>query len=56
VDLDPCTRTLVLGHLSEHNNHPEIVRLVASQALGRRGLQTKLVVAGRAQPTEVFEF
>lgn len=56
TDLDAATATLVLGHLSEHNNHPEIVRLVASQALGRRGLQTKLVVAGRAQPTEVFQF
>ncbi len=55
-DLDASTGTLVLGHLSEHNNHPEIVRLVAAQALERRGLATALVIAGRQQPTQVFEF
>ena len=56
ADLDSSTATLVLGHLSEHNNHPEIVRLTASQALARRGLATKLVIAGREKPTEVFVF
>jgi len=56
TDLDRATATLILGHLSEHNNHPEIVRLVASQALERRGLATRLVIAGRASPTEVFQF
>ncbi|MGE5644273.1 MAG: MBL fold metallo-hydrolase [Acidobacteriota bacterium] len=55
-ELDGATATLVLGHLSEHNNHPAIARLAASQALARRGLETKLVVAGRAAPTEVFQF
>jgi phosphoribosyl 1,2-cyclic phosphodiesterase len=53
-DLDPSMRTLVLGHLSEHNNHPEIVRLAASQALASRGLEPRLVIAGRHEPTEVF--
>ena len=28
-DLDTSTSTLILGHLSAHNNHPEIVRLMA---------------------------
>jgi phosphoribosyl 1,2-cyclic phosphodiesterase len=56
ADLDSSTAVLVLGHLSEHNNHPEIVRLAATQALGRRGLATRLVVAGREQPTEIFNF
>ena len=51
-----ATATLVLGHLSEHNNHPEIVRLMADQALRRRGLETRLAIAGRAEPTEVFTF
>ena len=32
-DLDSATATLILGHLSEQNNHPEIVRIVAQQAL-----------------------
>src|SRR5207302_3202834 len=43
--LDTRTTTLILGHLSEHNNHPELVRLMGSQALEGRGLFTRLVVA-----------
>ena len=35
ADLDSATATLVLGHLSEHNNHPEIARLVACTGAGR---------------------
>lgn len=54
-DLDPATRTLILGHLSEHNNHPDLVRLVARQALDSRGLPTRLVVAEHRRQTEVFE-
>ncbi len=50
------TGTLVLGHLSEHNNHPEIVRLVASQALRRRATATKLVVAEPGVQSESFEY
>jgi phosphoribosyl 1,2-cyclic phosphodiesterase len=55
-DLDTSTSTLILGHLSENNNHPEIVRLVASQALEGRALFTKLVVAEPGQCSEVFEY
>lgn len=55
-DLDAATATLVLGHLSEHNNHPELVRLTASQALLARKLATRLVIAEPRQPTEVFAF
>ncbi len=55
-DLDSATSTLILGHLSEHNNHPEIVRLVASQALERRALSPKLVVAEAARATEAFVY
>ena len=55
-EFDSGTATLVLGHLSEHNNHPEIVRMVAQQALDRRGLATRLVVANQREPTEVFRF
>ncbi len=54
-NLDGTTGTLVLSHLSEQNNHPEIVRLVASQALERRGLKTRLVVAEPRLQTEVFQ-
>jgi phosphoribosyl 1,2-cyclic phosphodiesterase len=54
--LDLRTSTLIMGHLSEHNNHPEIVRLCASQALDGRGLFTKLVVADPRQPTETIRY
>jgi phosphoribosyl 1,2-cyclic phosphodiesterase len=53
---DGATDTLILGHLSEHNNHPEIVRIGAAQALAQRGLGTRLVVAEQKNPTEVFRF
>ena len=55
-DLDGTVETLLLGHLSEHNNHPEIVRLVANQALERRGLEPKLVVAEPRRQSEVITF
>jgi phosphoribosyl 1,2-cyclic phosphodiesterase len=57
-DLDSSTSTLVLGHLSEHNNHPEIVRNTAARALDESGrsLFTRLVVAEPKQQTEVFTY
>ena len=54
--LDSRAHTLVLGHLSEHNNHPEIVRLAAKGAIERRGLSTRLVVAEPRRQTEIFQF
>ncbi|MFN0171804.1 MAG: MBL fold metallo-hydrolase [Bryobacteraceae bacterium] len=53
-DFDSRAGILVLGHLSDQNNHPEIVRLMAHQALAARGLSTRLVVATQKQATEVF--
>ena len=55
-DFDGVPARLILGHLSEHNNHPEIVRLVATQALERRGLSTPLEIASQSRPTEVYHF
>jgi phosphoribosyl 1,2-cyclic phosphodiesterase len=55
-DLDSSTHNLVLGHLSEQNNHPAIVDMFASQALAMRGLRTRLVIATQDAPTEVFQF
>jgi len=57
-DLDTSISTLVLGHLSEHNNHPEIVRVTAGRALDRshRSLFTRLVVAHPKQQSEVFAY
>ncbi len=54
--LDSSTAHLVLGHISEQNNHPEIVRMVALEALQRRGLKTQLSLASQREPTRVFPF
>ena len=35
-DYDGGAHTIVLGHLSEHNNLPELARLAAEQAVGNR--------------------
>jgi len=57
---DPDVRpsTLILGHLSEHNNHPAIVRLQAEQALDHGGSRvfTNLVIAEPGRPTETFVY
>jgi phosphoribosyl 1,2-cyclic phosphodiesterase len=53
-ELDIITSTLILGHLSEHNNHPELVRMVARKALAGRELFTKLVVLEPRARSEVF--
>ena len=55
-DLDGGVQTLILGHLSEHNNHPAIVRMGAEQSLAQRGLDPRLVIAEQKRPTEVFAY
>ena len=50
--LDTTTSTIILGHLSEHNNHPAIVRQCAEQALDGRSLFTRLMIADPRQATE----
>jgi phosphoribosyl 1,2-cyclic phosphodiesterase len=55
-DLDSGVETLILGHLSEHNNHPEIVRMGAAQSLERRGLAPRLVIAEQKTQSEVFQY
>lgn len=54
-DLDTRVSTLVLGHISEHNNHPELVRHSGRKALAGR-LFPRLVVAEPGVPSEVFSF
>jgi phosphoribosyl 1,2-cyclic phosphodiesterase len=56
ADLDSGVQTLILGHLSEHNNHPEIVRMGAEQSLQARGLAPRLVIAEQKRQTEVFAY
>jgi phosphoribosyl 1,2-cyclic phosphodiesterase len=57
-DFDGSAQVLVLAHLSETNNHPEIARLSAEQALAQRPRRegTKLLLAKQIRPTEVFRF
>jgi hypothetical protein len=56
-DLDLNTSTLILGHISESNNHPEIVRHSAERALQTRALfAPRLVVAEPRRQTEVFRY
>lgn len=55
-DLDYDVRTLMLGHLSEHNNHPAIVEQLASAALDQRLFETRLVVAEPRKQSEIFLF
>lgn len=50
------TATLVMAHLSEHNNHPAIVRMFVADALERRGLAPAVTIAEQKQPTAVFAF
>jgi len=51
-DLDHSTSTLILGHLSEHNNHPAIVEQCAEHALRGRSLFTRLIIANARAATE----
>ncbi len=57
-DFDGQAQVLVLAHLSEVNNHPEIVRLSAEEALAQRpnGGRPELHVGSQNAPTKVFQF
>lgn len=54
--LDSATSTIILGHLSEHNNHPAIVENCAEKALGGRSLFTRLIVADPRRATETVVY
>lgn len=58
ADFDGAAQVLVLAHLSETNNHPEIARLTAEQALAQRpgGERAVLHLASQTSPTQVFHF
>ena len=53
-DLDGRVSTLILGHISEHNNHPELVRGLGVKALHGRTLFTRLVVCEPGVQSEAF--
>ena len=57
ADFDREARLLILAHLSEQNNHPEIARLAAASALESKSASgVRLAVSSQREPTEVFEF
>ncbi len=49
-DFDGRARFLVLAHLSENNNLPELARINAEQALAARGVSPCLQIARQDQP------
>jgi len=53
-DYDGGASYIVLAHLSEQNNHPEIARRAAETALGPQQtlLQNRLMLAVQDAPTE----
>ena len=55
-DLDSTTANVILGHLSEHNNHPAIAEMMAAQALESRGMVAKLAIAAQHACSEVYRF
>jgi len=58
-DFDGTAQVLVLAHLSENNNHPEIARLTAQEALDGRSRHSpppELHLASFPAPTPVFRF
>jgi phosphoribosyl 1,2-cyclic phosphodiesterase len=55
-EYDGAAAVLVLAHLSEQNNHPEIARSIAAKALGLRSNRAELHLASQSEPTPVFRF
>jgi phosphoribosyl 1,2-cyclic phosphodiesterase len=53
-DYDGGAHTIVLGHLSEHNNLPELARLAAEQAIGERMslIGNRVLLAAQDVPLE----
>jgi phosphoribosyl 1,2-cyclic phosphodiesterase len=58
TDYDGGAAFLVLAHLSEANNHPELARQAAERALGGRLnlIQNRLVLASQNEPMEAIRF
>ena len=53
-DYDGGAAYVVLAHLSEQNNHPEVARAAAEHALGKRRtlLRNRVILALQTEPTE----
>lgn len=57
-DYDGRAAYVVLAHLSEQNNHPELARRAAEKALGPRRtlLQNQVLLAAQAEPMQPIRF
>jgi phosphoribosyl 1,2-cyclic phosphodiesterase len=56
-EYDGAAQVMVLAHLSEQNNHPQIAQMEAAAALEARSAPGfRLVVSSQNQPTELFQF
>ena len=56
-DFDGKAAYILLAHLSENNNHPDIARMVAAKALGKKGFDLEnLLLASRSDPSRVIRF
>jgi phosphoribosyl 1,2-cyclic phosphodiesterase len=55
-DYDGSASYIVLAHLSEQNNHPELARREAEEALGSRQtlLQNRVLLAKQSEPMEAI--
>jgi len=56
---DARARYLVLAHVSQENNHPDVARISAEEALNRRPAESafrgEMLVATQAQPVRPLE-
>jgi len=55
-DFDGRAQYVVLAHLSENNNHPNIARMVVTQALEKKGFNLhNLLLASKDTPSTIIE-
>jgi len=55
-EFDGQARYIVLAHLSENNNHPDIARFAVTQALEKKGFNLQnLLLASKDNPSTVIE-
>jgi phosphoribosyl 1,2-cyclic phosphodiesterase len=52
---DGHSRYVVLAHLSENNNNPDVARISAEEALNRRAFLGQLLVASQHRPLPPIE-
>lgn len=57
TEYDGSASYIVLAHLSELNNHPELARVTAEKALGRRQtlLLNRIILARQSEPMETIQ-